>query len=434
LAPCFVPLPQRFAGWLSLISTRGHFPNMLTVADLSPYWCWPPTGGGPLRVFNMNREVARQVRVLQFSARPTFGHRQAGSTEWHSSHTCQIVDRYQEYEYFHPLVVGTGYLLYRLGLHSDIYLSSLLKWLSPRELSEVVARASIVQVEHPWLFRLALQLADGKPIVYVAHNVEARLWEAQAENQGPFLRKLVLRPRTLEREAVRRADFVVAMSSSDVDFLVNEYGADPAKICVIPNGVDLRARRPSTPEEKRGARLRLGLDDRPVAFFVGSDHYPNKEALEHIQRWQAQLGPERDVQFVVVGGVGHGVTSTQYMRVEGFVESVADYLAAADIALNPLTSGSGTSLKAVEYLACGLPTITTAMGMRGLELVSGHDVLQGKIGDFPDMMIRLLTDQELRLQLSYNGRKAVEQNYGWETLAERMLAIYERISQCESVS
>ncbi len=43
---------------------------MITVADLCPYWSWPPTGGGPLRVYNLNKRVAAQVQVLQFSVRP----------------------------------------------------------------------------------------------------------------------------------------------------------------------------------------------------------------------------------------------------------------------------------------------------------------------------------------------------------------------------
>ncbi len=267
----------------------------------------------------------------------------------------------------------------------------------------------------------------------MAHNVEAELWEALAEKRGTPFPRLALRPRVLEREAIQRASFVVAMSSSDVDFLVKEYDANPSQVCVIPNGVDLQARKPATQEEKGAARLRLGLDDRRVVLFIGSDHYPNKEALGHIQHWQSQLGPKLDVQFVVVGGVGRGVASTEYMRVEGYVENVVDYLMGADITVNPLENGSGTSLKAVEFLACGLPTITTAMGMRGLELEPGRDILLGDIADFPQLIAQLVADEALQKRLSHNAHKVVAQKYSWETLAVRMIDVYERASQCESV-
>ena len=385
-----------------------------------------------MRVCNMNRAVSSQVQVLQFSARPTLGHRQGGWRSLLRSQICRVTDRYLEYQYSHPLILGTSYLLYRLGMHSDIFVSPILRWLSPPQLRRVMRDASIIQVEHPWLFKVALRLADGRPIVYIAHNVEAQLWEGLESKQSTPFPKLARRPRELEREAVQRASAIVAMSTIDAEILISEYGANPARICVIPNGVDLDTRRPATPEDKTAARSRLGLDDRPMLLFLGSDHYPNREALGHIERWQAQLGPELGVQFVVVGTVGQGGQSTEYMRVEGFVESVDDYLMAADVALNPLTSGSGTSLKVVEYLACSLPTITTSTGVRGLEFVPGRDVLLGDVSDFPGLIRQVLSDQGLGTMLSRNGRRTVEQKYGWERLGNQMLGVYERTSSCGS--
>ncbi len=41
---------------------------------------------------------------------------------------------------------------------------------------------------------------------------------------------------------------------------------------------------------------------------------------------------------------------------------------AASVAVNPMVSGSGTNLKIVEYLAAGVPVVSTPFGMRGLDL------------------------------------------------------------------
>ena len=41
--------------------------------------------------------------------------------------------------------------------------------------------------------------------------------------------------------------------------------------------------------------------------------------------------------------------------------------AAADIGVNPVRTGSGSNLKIAEYLAAGLPVVTTPVGMRGFE-------------------------------------------------------------------
>jgi glycosyltransferase involved in cell wall biosynthesis len=43
----------------------------------------------------------------------------------------------------------------------------------------------------------------------------------------------------LEREAGIQADAVIALSKSEREALITDYGLDPAKLAVIPNGVDL---------------------------------------------------------------------------------------------------------------------------------------------------------------------------------------------------
>jgi glycosyltransferase involved in cell wall biosynthesis len=132
--------------------------------------------------------------------------------------------------------------------------------------------------------------------------------------------------------------------------------------------------------------------------------------------------------FLIVGTAGLGLQSTPNMRVAGFVPDISDYLLAADIALNPISQGSGTSLKVVEYLACGLPTVSTSVGIRGLNLRPGEDILVGDLKDFPQTITTLVEDQRLREKLSKNGRRVVEENYSWEKLGESMLEIYQRVA------
>ena len=52
--------------------------------------------------------------------------------------------------------------------------------------------------------------------------------------------------------------------------------------------------------------------------------------------------------------------------VTGTVDSVAPYLDKARVVVNPLHHGAGSSLKAVEALACGAPVVSTTVGMRGI--------------------------------------------------------------------
>jgi glycosyltransferase involved in cell wall biosynthesis len=95
-------------------------------------------------------------------------------------------------------------------------------------------------------------------------------------------------------------------------------------------------------------------------------------------------------------------------------------LQAADVALNPMFSGSGTNLKMLEFLAAGLPVVTTPVGARGLHLVSGEHALVCSADAFPPSIQRLLDDTHLRMTLRAEGRHLVEDKYNWEAIVEHM--------------
>ena len=50
------------------------------------------------------------------------------------------------------------------------------------------------------------------------------------------------------------------------------------------------------------------------------------------------------------------------------------YLSITDIAINPMMTGSGTNLKMLDYMANGIPVISTEVGARGLDIPNGYIV------------------------------------------------------------
>ena len=92
----------------------------------------------------------------------------------------------------------------------------------------------------------------------------------------------------------------------------------------------------------------------------------------------------------------------------------------ADVALNPMQSGSGTNIKMLDYMAAGLPVITTPTGARGLEIESYTHTIVCDLPDFPGKIREVLEDDQLRSRLIYNGRKLVHDKYEWKRIAEDM--------------
>lgn len=95
----------------------------------------------------------------------------------------------------------------------------------------------------------------------------------------------------------------------------------------------------------------------------------------------------------------------------------------ADIALNPMTSGSGTNIKMLDYMAAGLPVVSTSVGARGLNLENYENAIICDIPDFPVRINQILSDSKLYSKISSNGRRTVEDNFDWSKIASEMVKV-----------
>ena len=105
-------------------------------------------------------------------------------------------------------------------------------------------------------------------------------------------------------------------------------------------------------------------------------------------------------------------------------------LAASDLAVNPMFSGSGTNLKILEYFAAGLPVISTPQGIRGLDVEHRRHVMVAGPDDFTAAIQDLAGNQALCRDLSQAARHIVETRFDWKTIAGSMVeAIESQLSE-----
>jgi glycosyltransferase involved in cell wall biosynthesis len=92
-------------------------------------------------------------------------------------------------------------------------------------------------------------------------------------------------------------------------------------------------------------------------------------------------------------------------------------LHASDLAINPVAEGSGTNIKIFDYLAAGLPVVTTPVGARGIDLRDLEDVIIADLNEFPDAIRMVVNDEDLSRRLSLRSR-ALAERYDWRKIAE----------------
>jgi glycosyltransferase involved in cell wall biosynthesis len=223
-----------------------------------------------------------------------------------------------------------------------------------------------------------------------------RFWQAREEANA----------RHAERQVLDAYDTTIVCSPEDAAAL----GAD---VVVVPNGVDLDRFTPApVPAE-------------PHVVFTGALYTdPNIDGVrwlvDHV--WPEVIARRSDARLSVVGmHPGPAVVAActaPGVTLHADVDSTIPFLHAARVAVVPLRVGTGSRLKALEAMAAGRPVVGTTIGLGGLALHPGNDVV---VADHPDdfaaAVIRLLDDDAEAAALGKRGRRLAEAEYGWQAIA-----------------
>jgi glycosyltransferase involved in cell wall biosynthesis len=271
-------------------------------------------------------------------------------------------------------------------------------------------------------------------------------WRYVVEYNGAIGEELRLKQRPalvvrvvdlLERACLGLANHVIAVTAGLKDYLVQRQGLDPAKIMVVPNGVNPDLCRPLNPADCR-RELRLDPDE-PYLLFVGSlQAWHGAERLVGVLEILAAQG--RRVSLIVVGsGPGEDtlrrrVTASrvgQRIILTGKVDYrlVPRYIGAATVCLAPypdtIVGRHGLApLKIREFMACGRPLVTTAVG--GLDALmreagAGLVAQSNSEEDLARAVTQLLDDPDLRERLGRAGRAYATAHLSWQAKAREIL-------------
>lgn len=381
-----------------------------------PFPLWPPRSGGQLRAYHLLRELARhyEVHAVCLAEVGTGEHAEKiapGLHEWRVPRTAEHARR--ESAITSCLgVAADDIALIELLPCTPAYAAHLRK-LSTRAIAAVSC--------HPYVYPALRGAVADLPVWYDAQDVEIELKRALIP-PGPLRDEWLLRVCETEQACCLGSDRVLACSDEDASRISSLFGVEAGKLLVVPNGVDTEATKFAGIEERLRVKGRLGCEDTPLALFIGSAHQPNVEALRHLNHLAAEV-PE--VRFLVAGAVAYSLEDDPCTNVwlVGDVSAPVKrlLLRAADIAVNPMTTGSGTALKVLEFMASGVPILSTWMGVRGLGLESGRSAIIADVAQFAPALRALLADEKLRMSVAWEARQLVESRFSWNVIGASVL-------------
>lgn len=313
---------------------------------------------------------------------------------------------------------------------------------------------------HTWYANMAGHLGAllyDIPHVVSAHSLEPlRPWKREQLAGGYNLSSWA------EKTAYEAAAGIVAVSSAMRDDILRCYpDIDPKRVRVIRNGIDLdNWQTPTSEEEIAAAReyfASYGLDpDKPTIVFVG--RITRQKGVPGLVRALGQVSPE--IQVVLCAGAPDTPEIAAEIRelVEGLqarrsgVVWIEDHLPRRRVI--QLESCSTTfvtpsiyeplGIVNLEAMAVGLPVVGTATGgipdciddgvtgtlvpIEQLNDGTGTPLNPDKFeADLASALEDMCSDRQRARQMGLAGRRRVEEEFSWESIADATVQFYNDI-------
>lgn len=240
--------------------------------------------------------------------------------------------------------------------------------------------------------------------------------------------------RLIERYLFKQANGIVVVSTYLKNHLIN-IGIDEKKIIVLPNAADPAIF--DCEESNQDIRMALGLVGKKVIGFVGY-FYPWHGIDLLIRSLPNVLKKSHEAICVLIGDGPIKQEMMELAKKEGvssnviFTGSVSHdilpkYISIFDIAVMPNSNEYGSPMKIFEYMAMAKPVVAPLLGPLTDAIDNGYEgyLFPPKdVNALSDCLLKLLTNNKLRIEMGRNGRKKIENIHNWKQNAISILSLY----------
>lgn len=381
----------------------------------------PVDKGGKIRTYNMLRELREEHEIIYLCLDD--GSASPDAVERSSEYADELVRVPHElahrgsFQYYAEAALNVPselpYFVERY--RSDVMRDEIKRTLEQRSPDIVVCDFLVPAVNLPD--------TDEVPTVLFQHNVEAEIWRRHTNVEDNPLKKWYFRQQwqkaeRFEGKECKRFDRVVAVSENDREIFEVRYELEDVK--VVETGVDTEYYKPTGRRPQKSNHL----------VFTGSmDWRPNEDAMvwfvEEILPRIRQEVPDATLSIVgrrPTSTVEELETSYKGVSVTGRVPDVRPYLEEASVFVCPLRIGGGTRLKVYEAMAMELPVVSTKVGIEGLPLSDGEELLVTDDAEvFAEKVGQLLKDSSKARNLAQHAASRVRNDFGWHRSARSFI-------------
>lgn len=415
LRPGWWPLPRRkrttTPDAIVVQEGRACSASRRRVAVLAPYFPFPLSHGGAVRIFHLLRELAREFDIELFAFTDT---RNLPASE--TGPVLEICAR----------AVLVEKPQYREPRWSTLKPPEVHEFRSPAMGRALVEEKrafgyETLQVEYTQLAEYGARYGSAALVEHdVTFDLFAQVWRRDRTISAWWD---WFRWRRFETRAWQRYQQIAVMSKKDAEVV-------GPRAVVIENGVDLDRFHPEP--ESQGQRL----------LFIGSfRHFPNVAAYRFFTErvWPLLRDNFPQMTVTVVAGPDYLTywrafadlpepPSDPRIRLLGFVADVRPLYVETNLVLVPTTVSAGTNVKVLEAMAMQRAVVSTPSGCAGLGLLHGHSVWQAETpAAFAAGVATLMNDPERREQIARAAYDHARRNFDWRAIGEKQRELLRRM-------
>jgi polysaccharide biosynthesis protein PslH len=395
--------------------------KILIISMSFPY---PPKSGGKVRVFNLIKEISKYHEVYLLSLISTD---ELGFVPMMLKYCKKVEVIPFEHNSLSKLIRWIR-IFSNLFTQTPLEVAAKESTDMKKKVKKIIINNGFDLIQVEWLqmaHYLPFDLLKNTPLILVEHDVAYVPLKRRSLTETGILKYIMRREcfkmKIYEQKICHKFNKIISMSEIDKGRLLKLN--ENLDVCVIPNGVDTKYISPKVDQENTGNLLFIGW----------LKHYPNRDGmiffLKEIFPLITKEIPNTTIYIVGQYAPQEIITlskSNPNIICTGYVEDVREYLHKCTVYVCPLRIGGGTRLKILEAMAAGIPIVSTTIGAEGLSVKHGENILLSDSADtFAKETINLLNNPELRLKLAKKARNFVEENYGWEMIAQKQMAVYD---------
>ncbi|GAA5214038.1 glycosyltransferase family 4 protein [Corallincola platygyrae] len=387
---------------------------MKKILVLAPRFIYPVTGGDKLRIYNLCRELSKKYSLTLLSL-------------------CDDKESL-EYEVPNDGVFDRVERVYHSKLSSYVSTLFAIPTSKPLQVAYYESKAfrqrldSLVS-EYDGIFCHLIRVADYvskydmPKVIDMTDAISMNYSRLTEVDTKVSLKSIVfsLESRRLlsyERNVPANFDLVTLISSVDKDYL---FSISQDNVLVCTNGVDFSNLSYVGPSG----------ESKEIVFIGNMNTLQNQDAchffIEKILSRIKGAGYTFKIVGVIDDKVRQRFSGYDNVHITGRVDSISQAVKGAAIAVCPMRVGAGVQNKVLEYMALGLPVISTSLGIEGIPAIKDeHYLLADTPDDFICAVKRATADRKSSERMAAKARELVVENHAWSAVLKDFMA---RVSQ-----